>query len=117
MYKTTPHSRSIILSIYVCVRRSAANKQQTKKTNSKPCAPCFSFFSFFSFFPTETKNGEHRQMTKANANSESRGMQVRAHRQHHTARQTDRAQTDSRHTATEHRQNRAHNDNELDSVE
>ena len=56
--------RSIILSIYVCVRRSAANKQQTKKTNSKPCAPCFSFFSlfsFFSFFPTETKNGEHRQ--------------------------------------------------------
>ena len=32
-------------------------------------------------------------------------------------RQTDGAHTDSRHTATEHRQNRAHNDNELDSVE
>ena len=29
---------------------------------------------------------------------------------------TDR-QTDSRHTATEHRQNRTHSDNELDSVE
>jgi hypothetical protein len=33
-------------------------------------------------------------MTKVNANSESRGMQVRAHRQHHTARQTNRQSTD-----------------------
>ena len=32
-------------------------------------------------------------------------------------RQTDRAHTDSKHAATEHRQNRAHNDSELDSVE